>query len=81
MLHVGSAGSAGYARRPWPQPSAAKEASGDEQTNVPAATRHYLDGLNALDVDQVVGSFAPDATIRYPGLGTTSPEGFRQYLS
>lgn len=51
------------------------------KTNVPAATRQYLDGLNALDIDQVVGSFVPDATIRYPGLGTTNPEGFRQYLS
>jgi len=42
--------------------------------------RQYLDGLNALDIDQVVSAFAPDAIIRYPGMGTTNPEGFRSYL-
>lgn len=49
-------------------------------TGVPEVVRQYLDGLNALDIERAVGAFAPDAVIRYPGLGTTDPSGFRSYL-
>lgn len=45
-----------------------------------SAMRQYLDGLNTLDVDRVIDSFASDAVIRYPGLGATDASGFRGYL-
>lgn len=49
-------------------------------TVVEKAARAYLEGLNALDVDQVIDAIAPDAVIRYPGLGIADRSGFRAYL-
>lgn len=45
-----------------------------------SAARQYLDGLNALDVDQIIDAISPDAVIRYPGLGVTDRHAFRAYV-
>ena len=47
---------------------------------VEKSVRQFVDGLNAMDVDAMLSIFAPDATVSYPGLGTSNVEAFRQFL-
>ncbi len=48
--------------------------------DIEGSVRHFVDGLNAMDVDAMLSIFATDATVSYPGLGTTDVDTFGQFL-